>query len=124
MCDDPRKIVDGLQRQERDGEVKAAIHGRQTFEVADGGKKRPGPQAGLGRCDPCDAVDLPAGDENNRAVGAGRAEIGGDGEAPFDQRQPLPKVLRRPGEQEVRPCVAGSTRRRARLHGAGGGNSD
>ena len=35
-------------------------------------------------------------------MGAGRAEIGGDGEAPFDQRQPFGEVLRRPGEQEIR----------------------
>ena len=108
-----RQIVHGLQRQERNGEVKAAIRDRQTFEVADGGKKSAGPQARLGRGDPDDAVDLPAGGKRNRALRAGGAEVGGEGEAPLDQRQPLLKVLRRPGQEEVRPCVARSARPRA-----------
>jgi hypothetical protein len=102
-----RQIVHGLQRQERDGEVKAAIPDWQPLKVADGRQKSACSQGHPGRGDPDGAVDLAACGERDRAVGAGRAEIGGEGEAPFDQRQPFAKVLSRASEEEVHARVAG-----------------
>ena len=37
---------------------------------------------------------------------AGRAEVGGEGEPPFDQRQPIAKVFGGPREQEIRMGAA------------------
>src|SRR5208282_2220803 len=64
----------------------------------------------FGRGDPNDAVDLATGGQRSRAVRAGRAEVGGDGEAPLHERQAFGKVLRRAGEQEIRLSAAARVR--------------
>ena len=62
------QIVDCLQREQRDGEVEAALGDGQPLEVADGGQERAGPEAGEGRRDADEAIDLATGRERSRAV--------------------------------------------------------
>ena len=109
------QIVHRLQRKQRNGEIEAAIRGGQTLEVANRGQKIAISEARLGRGDPDDAIDLSAGRKRGRAVRAGRAEVGGKGEASLDERQPIAKVLGRPFEQEVGlGLIAGRAPKRGR----------
>jgi len=101
-----RQIVHGLQRKQRDGEIKPAIADSQALEVADRRQEVAISQARRGRGDPDDAIDLAAGRERRRAMRAGRAEVGGQREAPFDERQPIAKLFGRPHEQEIRLSAA------------------
>jgi len=78
--------------------------------IADRAEEIAAPEARQSRREPDDAVGLAATGKRNRAMGSGGREIGGEGEAPLDQRQPFAKILRRPGEEEVRACVAAGAR--------------
>ncbi len=100
-----RQIVDGLQREQRHGEVEAAVRDRQALEIADRAEEGAGAEARQGRGEPDDAIGLAARGQRCRGVGAGRAEIRGEGEAPLDQRQALAELLGRPGKQKVRVAV-------------------
>ena len=103
----PGQIVDGLQREQRHGEVEAAVRRRQALEIADRAEEIAAAEARQSRREPDDAIDLAAGRQRRGGVRSGRAEIRREGEAPLDQRQALAELLGRAGEQEIGPVVPG-----------------
>ena len=106
----PGEIVDGLQRQQRHGEVEPALRRRQPLDVPDRAEEPAGAEARQGGRDPDDSIDLAARREAGGGIGSGRAEIGGEGEPALDQGQALAEFVRCPGEQEIRAAAGLSPR--------------
>ena len=90
-----------MKREQRNDKIDAALGQRQAFEVADreGEVAAPGARERRGEARRCAAAG--ASGEDRRRMWAGRANVDGESELAFDQRQPVGELGGGAGKQEI-----------------------